>query len=276
MAGRSDNFENGPDRDPGRANGPGGHDGPHRTGSPVESSQPGGGSSGGASPGGAPNRHDLVQGLTVVVVAVWCISALAIGVNTAGSLWEWLPIFAFGGAAPALFLWQANRALTPRQEPPSSPSAKDKESELLEALGERGEVTPITAAIRTSLTAEEASAMLDGLARKGYLELRAEDGVQTYALREPDLRGLPATASVSAGVGPERAGAPRPVDEDLSERELEVLALLASGRTNSEIATDLYISVGTVKSHVNSIYRKLGAKNRAEAITRARDDRLLP
>ena len=63
---------------------------------------------------------------------------------------------------------------------------------------------------------------------------------------------------------------PKPPVEDLSERELEVLALLASGRTNSEIAGALFVSTGTVKSHVNNIYRKLGARNRAEAIARAR------
>jgi DNA-binding NarL/FixJ family response regulator len=70
--------------------------------------------------------------------------------------------------------------------------------------------------------------------------------------------------------------APQPLDEDLSERELEVLTLLASGRTNSEIARDLYVAVGTVKSHANNIYRKLGARNRAEALARARDLKLLP
>jgi len=54
------------------------------------------------------------------------------------------------------------------------------------------------------------------------------------------------------------------------------LALLASGRTNSEIARDLFVSVGTVKSHVNNIYRKLGARNRAEAIARARELKVVP
>lgn len=63
--------------------------------------------------------------------------------------------------------------------------------------------------------------------------------------------------------------------EPLSEREREVLAVLASGRTTAEAARDLYISVGTVKSHTANIYRKLGAKNRAEAVSRARDLGLL-
>jgi ATP/maltotriose-dependent transcriptional regulator MalT len=60
------------------------------------------------------------------------------------------------------------------------------------------------------------------------------------------------------------------VYEALSERELEVLTLLISGRSNREIAQELVISVGTVKTHTNNIYRKLGARNRAEALARAR------
>ncbi len=54
-----------------------------------------------------------------------------------------------------------------------------------------------------------------------------------------------------------------------------MLTLLASGRTNSEVAGDLFVSVGTVKSHTGNIYRKLDAKNRAEAIARARELELL-
>ena len=55
-----------------------------------------------------------------------------------------------------------------------------------------------------------------------------------------------------------------------------MLNLLASGKTNSEVARDLFVSVGTVKSHTGNIYRKLGAKNRAEAVAQARDLNLLP
>lgn len=223
----------------------------------------------GASSGGEPSRPDVVQGLTVVVVAVWCISALAIGMNTADSVWEWLPIFAFGGAAPALFLWQASRESAPRFERPSSPMPKDKESELLRALAERGELTVITTAMRTSLTADEATAMLEDLARKGYLRPRSEAGFVTYALRESDRRGLPSPASTRPG--PRGGETAQPLDEDLSERETEVLALLASGMTNSEIAGELHVAVGTIKSHMNSIYRKLGANRRSEALARARE-----
>jgi LuxR family maltose regulon positive regulatory protein len=63
--------------------------------------------------------------------------------------------------------------------------------------------------------------------------------------------------------------------EALSERELEVLRLVAAGLTNQEIADELVIAVSTVKSHTNHIYGKLGVKNRTQAIAQARSLRLL-
>ena len=149
---------------------------------------------------------------------------------------------------------------------------KSKERELLNALAERGEITPATAAMHTSLTVDEASKMLDGLVGKGHLKFQVEDGIMAYALPDRDRRP---EQSGPSEPGPEGVGAPKALDEPLSEREVEVLTLLASGRTNAEIAKDLFVAVGTVKSHVNSIYRKLDAANRAEAVTRAREKRLL-
>ena len=64
--------------------------------------------------------------------------------------------------------------------------------------------------------------------------------------------------------------------EPISERELDVLRLAAVGQTNAEIAPTLYLSVNTVKSHLKSIYGKLGAKNRSEAAARARELGLIP
>jgi two-component system response regulator DesR len=55
----------------------------------------------------------------------------------------------------------------------------------------------------------------------------------------------------------------------LSEREREVLSLMASGATNREIADRLYLSPHTVKEHTSSLYRKLKARNRTEAVQRA-------
>ena len=64
--------------------------------------------------------------------------------------------------------------------------------------------------------------------------------------------------------------------EPFSQRELEVLHLIALGRTNQEIARQLIVSPGTVKAHTASIYRKLDVANRTEAVARARQLGVLP
>lgn len=140
---------------------------------------------------------------------------------------------------------------------------KGKEQELLQVLAETDELTSTTAAMKTSLTVDEASKMLEELAGKGHLKVQVEDGGMAYALRERDRQETPGELT------------PRRLEDPLSERELEVLTLLASGRTNSEIARDLFVSVGTVKSHTGNIYRKLDARNRAAALARARELDLL-
>ncbi|MFN2233636.1 MAG: LuxR C-terminal-related transcriptional regulator, partial [Anaerolineales bacterium] len=64
--------------------------------------------------------------------------------------------------------------------------------------------------------------------------------------------------------------------EPLSERELSVLGLLSEGKTNQEIAREMYLSINTVKSHLKNIYGKLDANNRREAVSQARVRNLLP
>jgi LuxR family transcriptional regulator, maltose regulon positive regulatory protein len=59
--------------------------------------------------------------------------------------------------------------------------------------------------------------------------------------------------------------------EPLTPRELEVLRLIAAGASNREIAENLVVAVGTVKRHTNSLYGKLGAASRTQAIARARE-----
>jgi len=68
---------------------------------------------------------------------------------------------------------------------------------------------------------------------------------------------------------------PDPLVEPLSDRELDVLRLIAGGASNQAIATALVISIGTVKSHINHILGKLAACNRTEAVARARELGLL-
>jgi LuxR family maltose regulon positive regulatory protein len=65
------------------------------------------------------------------------------------------------------------------------------------------------------------------------------------------------------------------VVEALSARELEVLGLVALGRSNSQVAAELFVTVGTVKSHLHTISGKLGAANRVEAVARGRELGLL-
>jgi LuxR family maltose regulon positive regulatory protein len=64
--------------------------------------------------------------------------------------------------------------------------------------------------------------------------------------------------------------------EPLSDRELEVLELIAEGLTNPEIAARLYLALNTVKSHTRSIYGKLGVNNRTRAASRARALGIVP
>jgi DNA-binding CsgD family transcriptional regulator len=62
----------------------------------------------------------------------------------------------------------------------------------------------------------------------------------------------------------------------ITEREFEVLALLAAGRSNKEIAAKLSVSLNTVKTHVSRLFEKLGASRRTEAILKARELGLIP
>jgi LuxR family maltose regulon positive regulatory protein len=76
---------------------------------------------------------------------------------------------------------------------------------------------------------------------------------------------------------PSRAQAPKSeLVEPLSERELEVFQLLAAGLTNPEIATQLVLTLNTVKVHTRNIYGKLDAHNRTQAVARARALGILP
>jgi DNA-binding NarL/FixJ family response regulator len=63
---------------------------------------------------------------------------------------------------------------------------------------------------------------------------------------------------------------PQPLVVPLSDRELDVVRLLAGGRSNREIAQELYLAEGTVKNHVTNVLAKLGARDRTQAALRAR------
>lgn len=66
------------------------------------------------------------------------------------------------------------------------------------------------------------------------------------------------------------------LDEQLTSREREVLDLLAEGLSNVEIGQRLFLSRDTVKSHARTLFKKLGASGRADAVVRGRESGLLP
>jgi LuxR family maltose regulon positive regulatory protein len=110
----------------------------------------------------------------------------------------------------------------------------------------------------------------EAAARRGLeVATRAGDAQVVRSLER--TLGQIASAAGRDGVGmrgPTRPAIPGLI-EPLTERELEVLGLVALGRSNSQIATELFITVGTVKSHLHTISGKLGAANRVEAVARA-------
>jgi LuxR family maltose regulon positive regulatory protein len=91
-----------------------------------------------------------------------------------------------------------------------------------------------------------------------------------YVTRLLTAFGPSTSASISTS-----APSPQPLVEPLTDRELEVLQLIAAGMTNQEIAARLTVSVNTVKTHARNLYGKLDAGNRTQAVARARELGLL-
>jgi LuxR family maltose regulon positive regulatory protein len=126
---------------------------------------------------------------------------------------------------------------------------------------------------------ERVGRTLETAARHGMLRTVASDGtpvaelIELGAWRVPEdwMAGL-RRALVPTWVAQD---AHRPV-EDLTDREREVLRLLPSRLTLSEIAAELYVSPNTLKFHLRAIYRKLGVVSRGDAVDSARHMLLLP
>jgi DNA-binding NarL/FixJ family response regulator len=94
----------------------------------------------------------------------------------------------------------------------------------------------------------------------------------------------PADAGAGAGAAPAAAAvepsgpapaAPGSLPDDLTPREADVLRAIAAGQSNAEIATELFISEVTVKSHINHLFAKIHARSRAEAVRYAYDHGLV-
>lgn len=108
-------------------------------------------------------------------------------------------------------------------------------------------------------------------------------GARGYLLkgseREDILRAVRSAAAGDAVFGPAIAArlteffaaAPRMLFPELTDREREILAMIASGRSNAAIADQLVLSLKTVRNHVSNIFNKLQVADRAAAIARAKD-----
>ena len=110
--------------------------------------------------------------------------------------------------------------------------------------------------------------LISGAGRMAPAAARAA-GASGFISKDSDAREVvSAVRTVSFGLTtfPRKSDQPEPV---LSEREREVLDLIAAGSTNKEIAKRLFLSPYTVKEHTSALYRKLGARNRADAVQRA-------
>jgi LuxR family maltose regulon positive regulatory protein len=172
------------------------------------------------------------------------------------------------------------------------------------AQGRTASVIEIQALRALALAADgEEAAAVDALAQalmlgspQGYVRVFADEGPPMVALlarlvaaqkADQAARDIPlgylaqllrafGQEPAAPGTGRAVAAAVPGLVEQLTARELEILALLAAGTPNPRIAAELVISLDTVKKHVSHILGKLGAANRTEAVTRARQLGLIP
>ena len=105
----------------------------------------------------------------------------------------------------------------------------------------------------------------DASAEQIEAAIRAVHAGQTHL--DPAVQERLVAAVVSRPPAPDApAGAGHKLPDGLTAREAEVLTLLASGLSNAEIAQRLYLSHATVKTHINRIFAKTGARDRAQAV----------
>ncbi|SHN42449.1 response regulator [Cryptosporangium aurantiacum] len=131
--------------------------------------------------------------------------------------------------------------------------------ELTRVLGEAVPATRVVVVTTYDLDAYVHTALRNGAC--GFLLKHSGAGLLTEAVR--------AAAAGDALISPEvtvrllrELATPSPAEHPLTDRELDIVALVAEGRTNAEIGATLYITAGTVKTHLANIQQKLGVENR--------------
>jgi DNA-binding NarL/FixJ family response regulator len=141
--------------------------------------------------------------------------------------------------------------------------------------------SPTRVLVLTTFEADEVTLRALQAGAAGYL-LKDAGGARLVAAVEAVAAGeRPLAPEVVARLVAASAGRPmtRPADvhrlDPLSDRERDVLALIGAGRSNAEIAAELYISPATVKSHVRHILAKLDLRDRPHAIVLAREHGLV-
>jgi LuxR family maltose regulon positive regulatory protein len=149
----------------------------------------------------------------------------------------------------------------------------------VEALERSGAREQSIAAVREAVELAEPEAYVQVFACGGpdvarvLYALATTDASSEYLTRL--ITAIPATVKDEAAKG-DTARANEDLFEPLSERELDVLRLVAEGLSNSEIGERLYISPQTVKTHIRNLYAKLDTHTRTEAVHKARALGLLP
>ena len=100
---------------------------------------------------------------------------------------------------------------------------------------------------------------------------RSGNGVPVWVPLRSAIEGIVAMVEAAA------AGSPEPTDGDagLSAREVEVLALIAEGLTNQEIADRVFVSINSVKTYIRSAYRKIGVHSRSQAAVWAHQQQIV-
>ncbi len=117
--------------------------------------------------------------------------------------------------------------------------------------------------------------ILTTFARSGYFEKAMKSGVRGYLLKDSLIEDLAdSIRSIMAGrliYSSELVDEAYREENPLTEREREVLGLVADGKTTKEIAGQLFITTGTVRNYISVILDKLKVSNRIEAITRLKE-----